>query len=226
MSGEQDGALFEPACGQQFVHLTMNGNEAGGVVVDAVHQHHAHAQLAHGFLVKGFEALVLVETNEHGVEVKVGSDGANEITSANGFFVVVDGGFEFGEARGVGLAGGGDGGEFEHAADLVDLVDIFEGELGDRETAMQVAAEQALETEDANGFAHGVARDAEGGGELEFLQGGAGAELAGENLLANDGGYLISHADAVDLGTLHDGFPHKQGGYFLRGVSICQVLKS
>jgi hypothetical protein len=86
---------------------------------------------------------------------------------------------------------------------MIYLLQIAQGKLRDHNSAMEVAAEQALKGENAKGFPHRIARDAEGSGQRKFLQWSAGPKLAIEDTLAEDRSDLVRDTDAVDLGTLH-----------------------
>src|SRR5260370_24238602 len=60
-------------------------------------------------------------------------------------------------------------GNLEQMTQLVDLRDVFQGELGHRNATMRVAPEQTLERQNSRGLSNGVPRNAQRGTHGNFL---------------------------------------------------------
>ena len=102
-----------------------------------------------------------MKSNEKTVELEIEIDGAHPILGVDTGLIIFDGEPQLAEQLRVGLSGVKNGWNFEHAAQMVDLLDIAQGELRYDHATMQVAIEEAFEGEDAKSFPHGIAGDAE-----------------------------------------------------------------
>src|SRR5260370_29304277 len=62
---------------EKLINAAMNGHQTAGIVVAAVNQHHAHAQLADQLLIKRFHPAIAMETDQQSVELEVEAHGTN-----------------------------------------------------------------------------------------------------------------------------------------------------
>src|SRR5438128_1295930 len=126
----------------------------------AIHQHHAYAQFPERVAVKRVQPLAAMEADQEGMEVEVVADGARPVLSFDRFFILFHRLPKFFQQIGVGTMGGKHGWQLQHPPELVYLMDIAQGELRDSDASVKIAPEQALDGEDSDSLAHGVARDA------------------------------------------------------------------
>jgi hypothetical protein len=222
------GTLFQLSGRKQLIQLAVHGDKALRIVMPAIDEDHAHPQFANDFLVETFEPFVVMKTNKKTVELEVEVDGAHPIFGVDTGLVVLNGQAQLVQQFRIGLSGTKNSGNFQHAAQVVDLLHVAQGELRYDHTAMQVAMEETFEGENAKSLAHGIAGNAERSGKRKLLQGSAWAKLTIENTLAQDGSHLVRDADAVNLGALHAVVPwgRRTGDILCRQWSLCQVVKS
>ena len=120
--------------------------------------------------------------------------------------------------------------DFQHSAQVINLLDIFQRELGYGDAAMNAALEQPFERQNARGFSHRVARDAERSCQRDFLQWHSRAQLTFQDPLAQDGRDLIRNTDPVNLRALHENVDWernaKSRAILLPLCSRCQVLNN
>ena len=170
-----------------------------------------------------------MKTNEKAVKLEVEVDGTNPILSFYAGLIVLDREAQLiGDFR-IRLACRENGGDFKHAAQLVNLAKIPQRELGNYNTTMQVAMKEAFEGKDTKGLPHGIAGDPKGGSKRKFLERSAGSKLTIQNALAQYGSDLVRDADAVNLRALHAIFGRGRAGdgrHCVTERSLCQVVKS
>jgi len=75
--------------------------------------------------------------------------------------------------------------------------------LANGDSAVMIAAEQSFLRKDAHRLSHCVARNAEGGGERNFLERGTGTKFSIENALTEQRCHLVGNTDPIDLCLLH-----------------------
>lgn len=227
--------LFENRCTllqltgrKQLEHLAMHRDQALRIVVAAIDEDHSHTQFANDLLIENFQALVAVKTNKKTVELEIMVNSADPIFGLHAGFVLLDRDAKLTQQFGIRLAGGQHSRNFEHAAKVIDLLDIAQRELRDDDAAVKIAVEQSFERQDAQRLAHGIAGDSKGRSQRQFLKGSAGTKFAIEDALAQDRGHLIRDAKAVNLGTLHASFAGEgeSGRHCVAEWSLCQVVKS
>lgn len=135
--------------------------------------------------------------------MEVVSDGAGPIPAFNGLFVLLNRVVQVLQQVGIGTPWVQHSWQFQHAAQLVDILHIMQRELGDGRTAMEAASQQPLKRQDADGLSHRVAGNSQRRSQRQFLQLSAGAEFTLENTLTKEGSNLVSDTDAIDMRLIH-----------------------
>ena len=73
------GTLLQFSGSEQLAHLPVDRDQSAGIVMTAVHQHHADAQFAEHVFIKRFQPLVAVEADQQAVKMKVVTDGVRPV---------------------------------------------------------------------------------------------------------------------------------------------------
>src|SRR5882724_11171463 len=144
---QNGGTLLELSCTEQLVHFPVHGNQGAGIVVAAVHQHHADAKFSECIPVKAVQPLASMEANQEAVKVEIMVDRARPVPCVDRLFVLFHRSTNFFQQIGVGTVGREDGGQLQHPPELIDLMHIAQCELRNCDSTMKIAPEQALDRE-------------------------------------------------------------------------------
>src|SRR6266699_494445 len=230
MLRQQCSTLLKLARRQKLIQPPVSRNQSSGIVMTAIHQHHPHAQLANQLLIKRLQTPVAVEADQQSVKLQIEFDGTHPVPILHRLLIALKGIFQLGQHIGVVCIGCQHRRDFQHPAQVINLLDIFQRELGYGDAAMNAALEQPFERKNAGGFPHGVARDAERSCQRDFLEWHSRAQLAFQNPLAQDGRDLIRNTDPVNLRALHENVDWernaKSRAILLPLCSRCQVLNN
>src|SRR5260370_42580766 len=86
---QHNSTLLELSATDQLAHFPMDRNQSAGIVMTAVHQHHADTEFAEHFFIERIQPLVAVEADQQTVKMKIVTDGAGPIPVAHGQFVLL-----------------------------------------------------------------------------------------------------------------------------------------
>src|ERR1700739_2297665 len=158
------GTLAQLPSSQQVIEPAVGRDQPPRIVVQAVDQDHAHAQLADEFLIERFEAAVVLEADEQGVKLQVEAHRADPVHFLRSGSIAVQGVPQVLENVLVRRLCGKHRGNLEQVAKLVNLLNVLEGMLGDFDAAVGAALKKPFQGKNASSLANGVAGDTQRGG--------------------------------------------------------------
>ena len=229
MLRENGGALLELAGQQQLIKLPVHRHEAARVIVAAIDQDHAHAEFSDHFLVEALQAAIAMEPNQEGVKLQIPTHRFGPVAGADRFLVAINCRARFLENFRAALFGSVNCRDLQNAPQMVNLLDIPEGQLSYRHAAVNIALEQALNRENTDRLPHGVPRNPHGLSQGNFGERRPRAQLTFKDSLSQYPGGLVGDTDAMNLRALHarKEEPNKKiAGHLALKCSRCQVLNT